>query len=30
VVKDFPEFPVVNEYGDLRKLLANHLELSLN
>jgi phosphoserine/homoserine phosphotransferase len=30
VIKDFPEFPVVNEYIDLRKLLANHMGLSKN
>jgi len=30
VIKDFPEFPVVNEYTDLRKLLANHMGLSKN
>ena len=30
LVKDFPEFPVVNEYNDLRKLLSNHMELSVN
>ncbi|TFG29446.1 MAG: bifunctional phosphoserine phosphatase/homoserine phosphotransferase ThrH [Promethearchaeota archaeon] len=25
VIKEFPEFPFVNEYSDLKKLLSNHM-----
>jgi len=25
VIKEFPEFPVVHEYSDLKKLLSNHM-----
>lgn len=25
VIKDFPEFPIVNEYSELKKMLSNHM-----
>lgn len=30
VVEDFPEFPVVNDYTELKNLLANHMDLANN
>ena len=28
VVENFPEFPVVNDYNELKLLLANHMDLA--
>ncbi len=28
VIEEFPEFPVVNEYSELKKILSNHLGIS--